>query len=207
MARDLKQENTKSIFLIMLASLLFSAFIQFGFFFLPGMIDTLAVGGSGLVLSALLVLLANLLPHNTKHKLVFTRYRDELPACRVDQLCRKDPRIEYDIVSQRWPEVFNEDIDGNTRNSLWYQQIYKPVKDFQEVSQAHRNFLLYRDTFSGLFLILLITIGWSFLSSPKLIGEIKPAVFLVQGLLTILSLIAARVAGKRLVINAVVAAV
>ena len=206
MARDLKQENNRGIFLIMSASLVLSAFLQFEFSSLSGLADVFLVGSGGLILSALFVLLANLLPQNIKHKLIFTRYKNELPGCRADQLCKKDSRIEYDIVSQRWPEVFTEGIDGSTRNSRWYQQIYKHVKDSQEVSQAHRNFLLYRDAFSGLFLILLTTISYSFLGASKFVVEIKPVVFLAQGLLTILSLIAARVAGNRLVINAVVAA-
>lgn len=215
MAKDLKQENARSVFLIMLISLLFFAFIQFGIPSLPdlfdalvtGSFDALVTGGGGLILSVLLMLLVSLLPSDIKHKLVFTRFRNELPACRVDKLCRKDPRIEYDMVSQRWPEVFSDGIDGATRNSRWYQQIYKPVKDSQEVLQVHRNFLLYRDAFSGLLLILLMTIGWSLLGNPKLIGEINPLVFAMQGLLTILSSIAARVTGSRLVINAVVVAV
>ena len=72
--------------------------------------------------------------------------------------------------------------------------------------QAHRSFLLYRDACSGLLLILLITIGWALLGSSEFIGEIKPVVFLIQAALTILSLVAARIAGNRFVINAVAAA-
>ena len=206
MAGDLKQENTRSVFLIMAATLVISASFQFESSSLSGLVDILVVGSGSLILSVLLVLLANLLPQSIKHKLVFTRYKNELPACRVDQLCQKDSRIEYDMVSQRWPEVFTKDIDGATRNSRWYQQIFKRVKDSQEVLQAHRSFLLYRDAFSGLFLILLITTGWALLGSSEFIGEIKPVVFFVQGILTILSLVAARIAGNRFVINAVAAA-
>lgn len=206
MVGDLKQENTRSIFLMMAASLVISAFLQLESSSLSGLIDVLVVGSGGLVLSVILVLLANLLPQSIKHKLVFTRYKNELPGCRVDQLCQKDSRIEYDVVSQRWPEVFAEDIDKATRNSRWYQQIYKRVKGSQEVLQAHRSFLLYRDACSGLLLILLITIGWALLGSSEFIGEIKPVVFLIQAALTILSLVAARIAGNRFVINAVAAA-
>lgn len=206
MTGDLKQENTRSVFLIMTASLVFSAFFQFESSSLPGLVDILVVGSGSLILSVLLMLLANLLPQNIKHKLVFTRYKNELPGCRVNRLCQKDSRIEYDMVSQRWPEVFAEGLDGATRNSRWYQQIYKRVQDSQEVLQAHRSFLLYRDAFSGLFIILLVTIGWALLGGSEFIGEIKPVVFFVQGILTILSLIAARIAGNRFVINAVAAA-
>ena len=158
------------------------------------------------MLSAVLLMITNILPQSVKHKFVFTRLKNELPACRVDQLCKKDSRIEYDLLKKRWPEVFSDEIDGDTRNSRWYQQIYKPVKDTREVLQAHRTFLLYRDTFSGLTLIFLATITWSLIGDPKIIGGIKPVVFLIQGLLIILSLIAARVSGNRFVVNAVAAA-
>ena len=206
MAADLKQENTRGVFLLMAASLVISAFLQLESSSLTGLVDILLVGGGGLLLSALLVMLANLLPQSFKHKLVFTRYKNELPGCRVDQLCQKGSRIEYELVSQRWPEVFAENVDENTRNSRWYQQVYMSVKNSQEVLQAHRSFLLYRDSFSGLLLILVMTIGWALLGSSELIGEIKPVVFLIQAALTVLTLLAARIAGNRFVTNAVAAA-
>lgn len=206
MASDLKQENNRSIFLIMAASLGVSAFFQFDLSSLSDVVEVLIAGSGGIVLSAVLVMLANLLPQGIKHKLIFTRIKDELPACRVNQVCKKDSRIEYELVEKRWPQVFAVDIDGSTRNSRWYQQIYKSVKDKQEVLQAHRNFLLYRDAFSGLFLILLITLIWSWFGSSEIIGDIKPMVFWLQGVLTALSLVAARTAGNRFVVNAVAAA-
>ena len=227
MENDLKKENSRNIFFIMAASLVLSVFIQFDSKLLPSLIE-LAVVGSGslmlsailvmlanilpqsvkhkLMLSAILVMLANILPQSVKHKLIFTRMENELPACRIDRLCKKDSRVNYEAVKKQWPDVFSENIDGVTRNSLWYQQIYKPVKDAREVLQAHRSFLLYRDTFSGLTLIFLATIAWSLMGNSKIIGEINPMVFCIQGTLMILSLIAARISGNRFVVNAVAAA-
>lgn len=206
MENDLKKENSRNIFLIMAASIVLSAFFQLGSKSITSLIELAVVGGGSLMLSAVLLMLANIIPQNIKHKFVFTRLKNELPACRVDQLCRKDSRVEIDVVKKRWPEVFSDDIDGNTRNSRWYQQIYKPVKDTREVLQAHRTFLLYRDAFSGLALIFLATIVWSLIGNSKIIGEIKPIVFFIQGALMILSLIAARISGNRFVVNAVAAA-
>lgn len=205
MENDLKKENTRNIFFIMAASLVLSAFIQFDAK-LSSLID-LAVAGSGsLMLSAVLVMLANILPQSVKHKIVFTRLKNELPGCRIDRLCKKDSRINYEAVKKHWPDVFSENSDGVTRNSLWYQQIYKPVKNTREVLQAHRSFLLYRDTFSGLMLIFLATIAWSLIGISEIVGEIKPMVFFIQGALMTLSLIAARISGNRFVVNAVAAA-
>ena len=206
MESDRKKENNRNIYFIMVASLVASAFLQLGGPSTSNLVE-LAVAGSGsLVIPAVLVMVANLLPQSIKHKLVFTRAKNELPACRVDQLCKTDSRLEYELVATRWPEVFSEEIDAATRNSRWYQQIYKPVKDVAEVLQAHRSFLLYRDASTGLSLIFLATVVWSLMGDPKFIGEIKPVVFIVQGTLAVASLIAARIAGNRFVVNAVSAA-
>ena len=206
MENDLKKENSRNIFFIMAASLVLSALIQFESSSLSSLIELAVVGSGSLMFSAVLVMLANILPQSVKHKFVFTRLKNELPACRIDRLCKKDSRVNYDSVKKKWPEVFSEDIEGFTRNSLWYQQIYKPVKDVREVIQAHRSFLLYRDTFSGLTLIFLATIAWSLMGNSEIIGEINPMVFCIQGTLMILSLIAARISGNRFVVNAVAAA-
>ncbi|HNP50540.1 MAG TPA: hypothetical protein PKJ85_01940 [Nitrosomonas nitrosa] len=206
MEDDLKKENSRNIFLIMATSLALSVFFQFDLTSISSLIEIVVAGSGGLMIAAVLLMFANILPQSVKHKLVFTRLINELPACRIDQLCRKDSRIEYETIKNRWPEVFSENIDSATRNSRWYQQIYKPVKDTREVLQAHRAFLLYRDTFSGLALIFLATIVWSLIGDSKIIGEIKPVVFLIQGALMIVSLIAARISGNRFVVNAVAAA-
>ncbi len=206
MESDLKKENSRSIYCIMVASLAASAFFQFGGPSASNLIE-LAIAGSGsLVISAVLVMVANLLPQAIKHKLIFTRFKNELPGGRVDRLCKNDPRLEYGLIENRWPEVFANGIDSATRNSRWYQQIYKPVKDVAEVLQAHRSFLLYRDTFTGLLLILVATAFWSLIGDLAHIGQIKPSVFMVQGALVIASLVAARIAGNRFVVNAVSAA-
>lgn len=206
MESDLKKENSRNIYCIMVASLAASAVIQLGAPSASNLVELAIAGSGGLVISAILVMVANLLPQTLKHKLIFTRFRNELPACRVDQLCKNDSRLEYEIIVNRWPEVFSEDIDAATRNSRWYQQVYKPVKDVAEVLQAHRSFLLYRDAFSGLLLILLATAIWAIAGDAKFIGEVKPLVFLAQGALIVASLVAARIAGNRFVVNAVSAA-
>lgn len=203
---DLKKENSKNIFLIMAASLALSAFFQLGLASMTSLINLAVIGGGSLMFSAVSLMITNILPQSFKHKFVFTRLTNELPACRIDKLCQKDSRVEYCTIKNRWPEVFEDDILPDTRNSRWYQQIYKPVKDTKEVLQAHRTFLLYRDTFSGLLLILLATVTWSITADSKILGEINPLVFLIQGSFVFFSFLAARVSGNRFVVNAVAAA-
>lgn len=203
---DLKKENNRNIFLLMAASIVCSALIQLGIASMTSLINLLVIGGGSVMYSAVALMITNILPQGVKHKLVFTRLKNELPGCRIDLLCQEDSRVEFSAVKNKWPEVFTDDITPNTRNSRWYQQIYKPVKDTKEVLQAHRTFLLYRDTFSGLILIFLSTAIWAIFADSKILGEINPAVFLAQGLFVFLSFLAARVSGNRFVVNAVAAA-
>ena len=92
-------------------------------------------------------MLANALPANLKHALVFIGYKYALPGHRCHKVCTSDPRIDIDIVSNRWPEIFAGETDEKSRNALWYSRIYSNVKDVPEVLQSHGNFLLYRDAF------------------------------------------------------------
>ncbi|CAA0121057.1 Uncharacterised protein [Halioglobus japonicus] len=206
MANDLKSENFKSLFFILAASLVASVLLQFDLKNAENFTELAVAGTGGLLLSALLVMVANLIPQSIKHKLVFTRMSHELPACRVDRLSRSEPRIDYDLVRAKWPDVFEEGLDGSVRNSRWYQQIYKPVKNEPSVLQAHRSFLLYRDAFSGLLLILITTSVFALLSEPVFQVKLSPWVPIAQVVLTLIALVAARVAGNRFVLNAVAAA-
>lgn len=206
MDQDLKRENNKSVFLLMAAALTCSALIQIDMAFFTRLADLAFLGGGSLLLSVVLLMLANLIPNDVKHKLIFLRVKNELPACRIHALCMKEPRIEYENLLSRWPDIFEIDIDEATRNSRWYQKIYKTVKEKDEVRQAHRNFLLYRDSFSGLLIITLVAIAGYLTGELPVIGQIKPAVIYIQIGFLILALIAARVSGNRFVVNAVVAA-
>lgn len=206
MGTDLKAENNKSIFLILTASVLLSAGFQLGFTKLPGWSEAVIAGTASTLLSAVLVMFCNLLSHDIKHKLIFTRVVNEMPASRIHRLSQKDPRIDTEQAKTRWPEVFDDNISPDLRNSRWYQQIYKSVKDNPEVRQAHRNFLLYRDVFSGMVVLLVLATAWHWLGDPGLVGPLVPAVFYTLSGFTLIALFAARFAGNRFVINAVAAA-
>ena len=206
MTTDLKKENNKQIFYILSSALLLCAGFQLGFDRLPEVSEALIAGTASALFSAVLIMLTNLLSHNIKHKIIFTRFVNEMPASRVNKLCRKDSRIDYQAVEDRWPKVFDSVTPAFERNSLWYRHIYKPVKDTNEVRQAHRNFLLYRDVFSALVMIFLATWVWHVFGDPELIGKIVSEVFWVLGIFGILSLIAARNSGNRFVVNAVATA-
>lgn len=203
MSTDLKKDNNPKIAALLTVVILVCAGFQYGFSFLFEFQKTVISLVGSAACSAVLVLITNLLPHNIKHKLVFTRFKNEMPGGRVDKLCRQDARILYSDVETKWPDVFAVEISENERNSRWYRDVYKPVKDKLEVQQAHRNFLLYRDVLSGL-ISLIIGVGlWNVFGNQAIIGPIVPAVYYVLACSSLLTLIAARNAGHRFVLNAV----
>lgn len=204
---DLKKENNKSVFSIISAAILVCSGFQLGFDRLPGWAAVVVSGAISLTLSAVLLMLSNLLSHNLKHKLVFTRISNEMPGSRCNTLCKNDPRIDMKEVDAKWPTVFSEATSASVRNSHWYRHIYKGVKDTPEVLQAHRSFLLYRDVLSGLIGVALVVFGWSLWGPVELFGAIKTSVYVVLGVFALISMIAARNAGERFVVNAVAAAI
>ncbi len=207
MATDLKKGNQATIFSILAAALLLCAGFQFGFEKLPELSEMALAGTASALFSAVLIMLTNILPANIKHKLVFTRFINEMPAGRCHKLCAKDSRIDVDTAKQKWPSTFNPLISQTERNGLWYREIYKPVKDSNEVMQSHRSFLLYRDLCSGLIIISISAVCWNLWGDPKLLGVLNNEVFITLSLFTSTTLIAARNSGNRLVTNAVAKAI
>lgn len=206
MGNDLKKQNNLKISALLSAAILICVGFQYGFNTLPTVQESLFTGTAGVFFSAVLVLITNLLPHGIKYKLVFLRLINEMPGGRADRLCKRDPRLVFEDVCSRWPQVFDESISDGQRNARWYQDIYKPVKDTSEVRQSHQSFLLYRDTLSGLVALLICTGLWDFLGDPQLVGEIVPAVYLVLVISAVLAMVAARNAGNRFVVNTVATA-
>ncbi|WP_445358802.1 hypothetical protein [Microbulbifer sp. ANSA005] len=206
MSTDLKTDNKKTIFSILVSGILVGAGFQIGFTEIPSWKEVIVAGTASPLISAVLIMLTNLIPHDIKHKLIFTRLFNEMPAGRIHKLIRKDPRLDVIQAQTKWPEIFAKDTTADQRNSFWYQKIYKPVKEIPGVQQSHRDFLLYRDVFSGFIMLFLIATGWHWFGDRTLIGPILPSVFYILGIFTFLSLLAARFTGKRFVINAVAAA-
>ncbi|MBE0344855.1 hypothetical protein [Pseudoalteromonas peptidolytica] len=206
MASDLKSANNPKITALLTVVIFLCAGAQYSFAVIPAWEEALITGALSLGFSAFLVLLTNLTPHNLKHKLVFTRLSNEMPACRVDELCKKDIRVSFEDVCTRWPSVFEDSLCPSERNSRWYKEIYKPVLNEKSVTQAHRDFLLYRDVFSALFVMLVVAITWGVWGEIEFVGTINTAVYYILIGSSLLTLIAARNSGNRLVMNAVAAA-
>ncbi len=202
---ELKTENQKQIYWILAFPLILCAAIQAGVTSISDEWLKLAAieGASGALLYGAALVLTNLLPQSLKHKLVFTRLKDEMPAGRIHRLISKDPRIDFDAASTRWPDIFDESIGQSKRNSLWYSNIYKPVRDSSPVKQAHRTFLLFRDVTSGLAFLFFTAAIWFALGQTSWIPPLHGATPVVLFVFTVLTLIVARNAGTRMVVNAV----
>lgn len=207
MSESLKSGNNRSVFLLLGLPILLSAGLQLGVSELEGLIEFIAAGTAVAALPAALVMITNLLPSSLKHKMVFLRPINEMPACRIDKLVKGDPRISLAGVRNQWPEVFDPDIEPGERNSRWYQQIYKAVKALPEVLESHSKFLLYRDVFSGLVILLLAALVWAWFGSEIPIGPPVDGIFYLLGGFAIASLIAAQNKGKRFAVNVVAAAI
>ena len=109
------------------------------------------------VITVISAVLSDCLPNSVKHSLVYFRFRNALSGHRCKRICKKDPRFSMSRLAKRWPELFGEDMAESSQNVYWYEKIYLPVRNAPEVVQAHRYFLLYRDSASGLFVLLVST--------------------------------------------------
>ena len=144
----------------------------------------------------LAIVLTNLVSDQGKARLVFWRWRDPLPGCRVfTELMSTDPRIDVPALKRKLGRLPRE---PQAQNSLWYR-IYREHRADEKVVASHRFYLVTRDmaAISAAFVVLLpagLMIGLIHWTTP-----IGYAAFLsVQYFLTAS---AARNYGKRFVLT------
>lgn len=204
--QNLKDKNKLSLVGLMGAPLLLSLVLQVGIDDAKGTIEYFAAAaGLSALVGVVLMMFSDVLPQTFKHKLVFLRFRNELPGHRCDKLCFAEPRLEADKLKTSWYHVFGSEIPKEMRNGLWYQHIYKPVMNEPQVQSAHQKFLLYRDATAGSLIILLLLVAWAWsgLNLPY-IGELHPWVIGIQAFFIICTLSGAQSYGNRMVVNATV---
>ena len=201
--KDLKSENTVSLTAIYIGTLTLVVLVQWG------VLEAFAVTERLLkqafvaaVITSFGALLSHILPNSVKHALVFLRIRNVLPGHRCKTLCANDPRLSTVLLQEKWPDLFVRDMEEAEQNAYWYKAIYSPVKNTPEVLQAHRSFLLYRDAFSGLFVLLVGSLAWQYLSPHVSLPSLG-----LWSLLTLFGVIlllaqACRQSGNRMVTNA-----
>ena len=160
----------------------------------------------GMVITAFAGTLSNFLPNTAKYALVYFRFRHALPGHRWKIICKNDPRISFERLEQRWPELFTEEMDLHSHNSFWYSEIYWPLRNAPEVLQAHKSFLLYRDAAAGLFVLLIALLVSCVLASRFPVPSLGGWSFLLLVSILLVLRQAAWQSGHRLVANAVAVA-
>lgn len=91
------------------------------------------------------IVLVYILPVGIKHRIIFLRWRNPLPGCRVfTVLCRHDDRIVIDDLIKEYGQL---PTAPDKQNSLWYK-IYKSKQEDVVVRSSHGRWLLFRDLFS-----------------------------------------------------------
>ncbi|MGY3909780.1 hypothetical protein ACW5XW_24465 [Aeromonas piscicola] len=206
---NIKQKNKKYVAAVISLPLFIGALTQFGFDQTKGIMVLASDLGLAFVVMCALVMISSILPQDIKHKLVFLRFKNELPACRCHKFIHHDMRIDIDDIKRIWPKLLDNNLDGKIRNSIWYKEIYREVRDSPQVESAHENFLLYRDSTAGIFIATIAVIIYYVL--PMIGVELSRSLDYKCILIHLVSLavviICAQVAGKRMVNNAIVEAV
>jgi hypothetical protein len=91
----------------------------------------------------LAIILGGLLDDTTKARLVFWRWHDPLPGCRVfTELMNIDPRI--DLIALRGKHLEGFPREPREQNALWYKWYKKHITSIH-ISEAHKIYLLTRD--------------------------------------------------------------
>ncbi|HWL06386.1 MAG TPA: hypothetical protein VNQ99_15870 [Xanthobacteraceae bacterium] len=142
------------------------------------------------------LLLVNVLPHKLKCMAVYWKPYGWLPGCEVfTKFALDDARIDMKELTKH---IGKPPSGQGEQNARWYQ-LYKLVENEPEITEVHRNFLMYRDmaTLSFPFIALApLFLFWAGASREAQWGG--AALFLIQFLLTAIS---ARWSGIRFVCN------
>lgn len=200
----MRERNLRDIkYWSLMSGVIFSQvfFIQFLVYGVFQKINFEKLLGSSVIMLALLVLVF-IVPAEWKHRIVFFKLKNELPASRVfTELINKDFRIDkQDLVSKIGitPTLPCE------QNKLWFK-LYNQVKFRERVFSSHKYFLLLRD--ATIALILLTLASSCVLHFYFRIYDLVALSHLLISLLVISGFaLAANSLGKRFVLNVIVEA-
>ncbi|KRH78436.1 hypothetical protein FERRO_14230 [Ferrovum sp. JA12] len=157
---SLKAANGKAIWLLVSADIVVIVLVFTGFAFTQASLTELAQ--SALIRGVLLatagpimaVFLNDLVPSNAKASIVFWRFKDALPGHRAfSEHAEADPRINMAALKKKIGEFPQSPRDQNT---CWYR-LFQGHQSNVIVGDAHKRFLLFRDSSSLTLLILVIT--------------------------------------------------
>ncbi|AWL11090.1 hypothetical protein HMF8227_00594 [Saliniradius amylolyticus] len=166
---------------------------------------TLWQGGLTLVWFALVISLSwvvtYILPYGVKDSLLFARLSHPLPSSRCHKVAKASERIDYEEAQRRWSDIFNDDLDPETRDDFWLKKIYEGAKDEEAVREATQDYLIYRDTFCGYLIASAIIIAWDCLFAGLWFGELNNAIYIVLPFLLLWSMFTGQYHAKLMVVE------
>ena len=149
-----------------------------------------------IIVPVVVLLLVNALPHKLKCMLVYWKPYGWLPGCEAfTKFALEDVRIDMKELCKNVGDFPSEQTEQNAR---WYQ-LYKLVENEAEITEVHRQFLMYRDmaTLSLPFIALApLCLFWA--GAPSEAQWIGAGIFLIQ---FVLAAISSRWGGVRFVCN------
>ncbi len=156
---SLKAQNGKAIWFLVSADIVAIVLVLTGFAITQASLSELAqsVFIRDLFFAAagplVAVYLNDLLPSNAKASIIFWRFKDALPGHRAfSEHAESDPRI--DLVGLR-KKIGDFPQSPREQNTCWYRLFQKHLSNVI-VNDAHKRFLLFRDSSSLTLLIIAI---------------------------------------------------
>ena len=200
---SLKTQNLPMLALVIIAQVS----VAYGFSIPDFSWSAIEVFSPDTVVMALIMLSAalfsSLLPASVKHQLVFFRLNNVLPGHRFMQLAAYDPRIDLLGLQHKVMPLMPLNAPQEQQNRVWYQHIYQPLQHEPLIKDAHKAFLLWRDSVVvSLVIGLMLALG--VITVPVVAAVFAPYSFLVSVFFALACVLAAHHSGKRMVTNAVV---
>ncbi|MFK5947864.1 MAG: hypothetical protein QM500_03715 [Methylococcales bacterium] len=159
------------------------------------------LGGTAFIL-VVSTWVANILPAEIKHRIIFFRYKNSLPGHRFMSLIKRDSRIDLEKVETKYGFVGGKKYSAKEQNKIWYNDIYIPNQEQLLVCNAHKSFLLYRDASSVVILMAVFILAIGFYHDA-----LSPLFSIVMIIESVLLAVAANSLGNRFVTTAVVVSV
>ena len=151
------------------------------------------------IMPILAIVLSGVFSDTWKARLVFWRWHDPLPGCRVfSELLATDYRIEKTRLAKKLGEYPQE---ADEQNALWFS-LYKKHGDVGKVLESHKIYLLTRDLTSiSASFVILFPLGIFAANLKWEVAAIYAGALLLQYVFIAIS---ARNYGNRFVLNVLV---
>ncbi|MGO9566616.1 MAG: hypothetical protein ACLP5H_03645 [Desulfomonilaceae bacterium] len=120
-------------------------------------------------LHLLALLLSYILPPEFKHRIIYLRWNDPLPGSRIfSSLVDKDSRISRKELVKKYGKLPTDPVE---QNKLWYK-IYKTKQSDEVVLNSHGRWLLFRDIFSILLILIVPATCYTYWKSGVEVGSV-----------------------------------